>query len=93
MELTSSKKGVTTFRTESCGSCLSKQKVILIKRDGLLCASLVENKSEKVWNCRVGPDAMEKWLVVALLACFDKFPQMDEAFLKGRSSIMPNWKI
>ena len=83
--------GGATFRTETCGSCLSKQTACFIKRDGLMCAYLVptKEKSEKVWDCRVGRSGMEKWLLVALLACFDKFPQMDEEAIRSSSGMRP----
>ena len=78
-----------TFRTETCGSCWSKQTTCTVKRDGLVSAYLVptKEKSEKFWDCRVGRGGMEKWLLVALLACFDKFPQMDEEVIRRNSGM------
>lgn len=81
--------GVTTFETASCGgSCFSKKRVVhTVKRNGLLCATLRLNKD--VWDCRIGPGGgIEPALLVALISCEDKFPQLDEAFLRQSSGIM-----
>ena len=83
-----------TFQTESCGSCMSRQGISVMKRDGIVCASLTKTKeqSEKLWDCRVGPGGMEPTLCLAFLACHDKFPQIDEDFLRD-SSGMKLYKI
>ena len=80
-----------TFRTETYGSCLPKHvSGFTVKRDGLVCASFEPSKvsNEKVWDCRIGRGGIEEWLLIALLACFDKFPQMDEEFLRRSSGMM-----
>lgn len=87
--------GGVTFRTDTYGSCLSRKvSGVTVKRDGLVCASMVPSTEtkEKMWDCRVGCSGMETWLLVALVACFDKFPQMDEEFLR-RSSGMVLYKL
>jgi hypothetical protein len=80
----------TTFQLEHCGSHHQRTECLVVKRNGVVCASLTKHKDpkgEKTWDCRIGPNGIEPTLLVALVACKDKFPQLDEDFLRDNSGM------
>jgi hypothetical protein len=69
--------GDISYNTDYFGPILSGSLKLVLKRQGVVCASLEEPK----WKCRIGP-GIDPAMFVCFLACIDKFRVARERNLK-----------
>ena len=71
------------YRTDLYGPVSAHVPVkLVIKRQGVLCASVEEEKKKKQWKCKVGP-GIDPAVMICFVACYDKFCQVNDEMLNG----------
>jgi len=71
------------YRTDLYGPVSAHAPVkFVIKRDGVFCASVEEEKKRKIWKCKVCP-GVDPSLMICFVACYDKFRQTNEEMLNA----------
>jgi len=89
-EMKTAAEDAVLFRTDQFGSMSSHAPVkLVIKREGVVCASVVEEKEPKHWKCKVGA-GVDPALILCFVACYDQFRLTNEAFLSGTAGDSTN---
>lgn len=71
------------YQTDLYGPVSAHKPVkFVIKRNGIYCASVEEEKKLKIWKCKLCP-GIDPALILCFVACYDKFRQTNEEMLKA----------